>query len=53
MSVINVLDELKYIYKVDTCENKKEMDKVVTLSNLQKEILKALSVVYKIGGNFR
>ena len=44
LSAISVLDELKYIYKVDMmhAKTKKKWAKVVTLSNLQKEILKAL-----------
>jgi len=44
LSAAKVLDELQYIYKVDLVHAKslKKYSKVVTLSNQQKEILKAL-----------
>jgi transposase len=44
LSATKVLDELQYIYKVhlEHAKTKKKWDKVVTLTNQQKQILKAL-----------
>jgi transposase len=44
LSAAKVLDELQYIYKVhlEHAKTKKKWDKVVTLTNQQKQILKAL-----------
>jgi transposase len=44
LSAVQVLDELQYIYKVHMIhsQTKKQWDKVVTLTNQQKQILKAL-----------